>query len=93
MGHPDFRAAGRIFASLHADKKHGMVKLTPEQQAEFLGEHPAMFAPASGAWGRQGYTMVVLAAAEEEVLGEAMTLAWRNCTTQPAKRKGTRTKN
>jgi len=29
MGHPDFRIAGKIFATLHADRKHGMVKLTP----------------------------------------------------------------
>jgi hypothetical protein len=31
MGHPDFRVNGRIFATLHADMKWGMVKLTPGQ--------------------------------------------------------------
>ena len=54
MGHPDFRANGRIFASLHDNDTTGMVALTPEQQAEFLRGHPAMFEPSSGAWGRQG---------------------------------------
>ena len=29
MGHPDFRVNGRIFATLHADMKFGMVALTP----------------------------------------------------------------
>jgi hypothetical protein len=78
MGHPDFRVNGRIFATLHADKQHGMVKLTPEQQQQFVRDHPATFAPEHGAWGRQGCTRVRLTGADEETLGEAMTLAWRN---------------
>ena len=36
MGHPDFRINGKIFATLHADRQWGMVKLTPHQQAEFV---------------------------------------------------------
>jgi hypothetical protein len=30
MGHPDFRANGRIFATLYPDGQSGMVKLTPD---------------------------------------------------------------
>src|SRR5512134_3491835 len=78
MGHPDFRVNGRIFATLHADGVWGMVKLTPEQQSGYLGEQPAVFAPESGAWGRQGCTAVRLDAVDEETVGEALTLAWRN---------------
>ena len=78
MGHPDFRVNGRIFATLHGDRKRGMVKLTPEQQETFVREHPSAFAPESGAWGRQGCTAVRLDAADEDAVGEAMTLAWRN---------------
>jgi hypothetical protein len=77
MAHPDFRAAGRIFATLHPDGKQGMVKLSPEQQQLFMRDHPTMFTPASGAWGRQGCTMVKLSVADEETIGEAMTLAWQ----------------
>jgi hypothetical protein len=77
MAHPDFRANGRIFATLHPDGKQGMVKLTPDQQQTFMRENPAMFTPASGAWGRQGCTMVRLDAVDEDTLGEAMTLAWQ----------------
>src|ERR1044072_4457157 len=77
MGHPDFRANGRIFATLHADLEHGMVKLTPEQQALFVDDHPEVFTPENGAWGRQGSTRVRIAAAAEDVVGEAMTLAWQ----------------
>jgi uncharacterized protein (DUF1697 family) len=78
MGHPDFRANGRIFATLSADERQGVVMLAPADQQAFLAAHPGVFAPASGAWGRQGCTTVKLAAVDLEVLGEAMTLAWRN---------------
>ena len=46
MDHPDFRANHRIFASLRKDGALGMVKLSPEQQAVFLDDHPAMFTPS-----------------------------------------------
>jgi hypothetical protein len=77
MGHPDFRVNGRIFATLHADMKFGMVKLTPEQQQDFISRNKA-FAPEGGAWGRQGCTSVSLADVDEEMLGEALTLARQN---------------
>ena len=84
MGHPDFRAPnGKIFATLHADDVHGMVKLTPDQQARFVADHPGAFAPAAGAWGRGGSTLVALAAIDAETLGEAMTLAWQNAVVSP----------
>jgi hypothetical protein len=89
MGHPDFRVKGRIFATLHPDRQFGMVKLTPEQQLRLVREHPAMFAAENGAWGRQGCTRVRLDSADEETLGEAMTLAWQNTATE---RAGKRTK-
>ena len=83
MGHPDFRAGGRIFATLHAGDKIGMVKVTPEQQQELVAAYPQMFEPEAGAWGRQGCTKVLLSAVDEETLGEAMTLAWQNIARKP----------
>jgi len=77
MDHPDFRVAGRIFASIHPDPRVGMVKLSLDQQARFVSEHPRAFAPEAGAWGRQGYTRVQLRAVDEETAGEALTLAWQ----------------
>jgi hypothetical protein len=88
MGHPDFRANGRIFATLYPDGEWGMVKLTPSQQHTFVRDNPATFVPASGAWGRQGCTSVRLASADGEAVGEAMTLAWQNTISQrPARRR------
>ena len=86
MGHPDFRVDSRIFATLHADKLHGMVKLTPDQQRQFIREQPNAFVPENGAWGRAGCTRVVLAAADIETLGNAMTLAWQNTVRHPSRR-------
>jgi len=85
MGHPDFRANGRIFATLNHDGSAGFVTLTPDQQKRLLREYPDVFTPAAGAWGRAGSTKVDLAAVDEETLGEALTLAWQNSTTRKAK--------
>ncbi len=77
MAHPDFRANGRIFATLSADGQWGMVQLLPAQQQEFVSANAETFVPASGAWGRGGSTMVRLATVQIDALGEAMTLAWQ----------------
>jgi len=79
MGHPDFRVGGRIFATLNADETTAMVKLPVDQQARFI-QTQAAFRPASGAWGLQGATLIDLAGADEEVVGEAATIAWQNVT-------------
>jgi len=83
MDHPDFRVNGRIFATLHADMEWGMVKLTPEEQQRFVQDAPEAFKPENGAWGLQGCTAVRLDRVDEEILGEALTLAWRHRAEQP----------
>jgi len=87
MAHPDFRVGGRIFATLQPDGQRGMVKLTPDQQHEVIASSPSTFEPASGAWGRQGCTMVRLDAIDESTLGEAMTLAWQNAVSANSGRR------
>ena len=83
MGHPDFRLNGRIFATLHAGDRTGMVKVSPEEQAELVGAAPEAFAPAAGAWGRQGCTTVTLEAVGEAELRGALILAWERAGTLP----------
>jgi hypothetical protein len=79
MRHPDFRVAGKIFATLgYPDKNWGMVKLTPEQQEELVNEEPKALVPAAGAWGRQGSTTVRLKSIRKATLRRAMEAAWRN---------------
>jgi hypothetical protein len=78
MGHPDFRVGGKIFSTLGPDEDWGMVKLTPEEQASFIGAEPEVFHPASGAWGRRGCTIVRLRRAKELTVRHALVAAWRN---------------
>ena len=54
MGHPDFRVKGKIFATLGPEEKSGMVKLTPDQQEQFVQAEPDVFDPCAGAWGERG---------------------------------------
>ena len=77
MNHPDFRVGGKIFATLAPGLKKGMVSLSPEEQARFIDEAPKTFEPAAGAWGRGGSTRVSLAGADQDLVGEALTLAWQ----------------
>jgi hypothetical protein len=86
MGHPDFRVNGRIFASLMADERRAMVKITPDEQAALIAQAPGAFGPAAGAWGRQGSTMVDLAAADPAVVRGALVLAWELASAQPPAR-------
>ena len=82
MGHPDFRVRGKVFATLgYPDAAWGMVKLTPEQQEEFMESDPAAFAPVKGGWGRKGATNVRLKPAKKARVRAALTAAW--CNTAP----------
>lgn len=86
MNHPDFRVAGKIFASLGVPNKNwGAVKLTPEQQRAFIKKEPKAFKPASGAWGRQGYTNVYLPTAKVSIVRPALDTAAKNVASQAKK--------
>ena len=79
MDHPDFRVAGKIFATLgYPDKTRGMVKLSPEDQHNFSKDYPDTFIPVKGIWGRRGATSVQLKAADKDTLAKAIAAAWRN---------------
>jgi hypothetical protein len=78
MGSPDFRVAGRIFATLAAAKLgYGNIMITPEQQESFIGEMPEVFIPVKGGWGRNGATHVRLDLANEDLLTGALHTAWK----------------
>lgn len=78
MGHPDFRVGGKIFATLWHDNTWGMVKLTPQQQAEFVRAAPETFEPVQGAWGAKGATKVLLRRAKAALVRPALLAAWKN---------------
>lgn len=77
MGAADFRVGGHIFATLASVKDgFGNLVLTPEVQAEFVGEAPDLFLPVAGGWGRMGITHIRLAKANRDVLTGALRTAW-----------------
>jgi hypothetical protein len=87
MAHPDFRVRGKIFATLGApDREHGMAKLSPMDQQAFLQADPLAFAPAKGAWGERGCTIVRLRVAKKKLVREALRAAWEVVGT-PTKRR------
>lgn len=87
MGHPDFRVCGKIFATLwYPDQLWAMVKLTPEQQEEFVHAAPSVFFPVKGGSGRRGATSVNLKSAKKATVRRALATAWRNAA--PKGRRG-----
>lgn len=78
MGHPDFRVGGKVFATLgYPNDEHGVVILTPEEQARFVALRPGTFTAVKGFWGRRGATQVLLSAATRPNLRAALAAAWR----------------
>jgi len=77
VGHPDFRVAGKIFATLgYPDDRHGTIMLSPEDQEFLIRDHPKAFKPSPGAWGRSGATSVLLRLAPRRAVTVALEAAW-----------------
>jgi YjbR len=84
-GHADFRAGGKVFATMgYPDKEWAMVKLTPDQQRMLCDAEPGIFRPVKGAWGLQGSTHLKLSAADRVTARSALAVARQNVV---AKRK------
>lgn len=75
MGHPDFRVRDRIFAGFPKEGQMS-VALDAAEQAAALERAPDAIAPAAGAWGRQGWTIVELAQIAPGDLSELVEEAW-----------------
>ena len=65
-----------------------MLKLTAEQQAEFVAELPEVFEPVQGGWGRMGMTYLVLDKADEATMHGALMVAHRNVAAKQSAGKG-----
>jgi len=84
--HPDFRCAGRVFATLHPGGETGMVRVPPRVQSDLVADHSA-FKPANGAWGRAGCTLVDLLLVTQSVLRDAMQEAWQFASAMGASKR------
>ncbi|MBM3561614.1 MAG: MmcQ/YjbR family DNA-binding protein [Alphaproteobacteria bacterium] len=79
----------RIYATLAADGRTANVKLLPEEQAFKSMMAPQAFAPVPNAWGRQGWTTILLEAIDVGELRLALEGAWRSATKQKKRPKKT----
>src|SRR5207248_8341734 len=78
MGHPDFRVGGKIFATLgYPNDTRAVLVLLPDEQKEVISQHPEMFEPVPGGWGRRGSTQVLLKQITRPILKAAMRKAWQ----------------
>ncbi|MFY9345417.1 MAG: MmcQ/YjbR family DNA-binding protein [Planctomycetota bacterium] len=85
-GHPDFRAHGRIFASIVPAWGQGMVRVPLAVQKKLVGRRGGAFVAANGAWGRAGATMVNLADAVVGEVRAALLEAWQFAAADAEKR-------
>ena len=76
FGKADFRVRNKIFASL--PDTAAVVKLSPGQQEMLVAAEPSIFQSVKGGWGKQGWTRVELASADETTARSALQMAWRN---------------
>lgn len=88
MGHPDFRASGRIFATIRPDERSGTLKLGPDEQRELIKTYPEIFSAAAGVWGKQGWTVVQFHTAYDGPARSAMVLAWEGIGRVRSKSRG-----
>lgn len=76
MGTADFRANGRIFATVgYPQAQYAMVKLSPDEQAIVVAGAPDTFTPVPGGWGKRGATRVLLKTADLAAVKSALNLA------------------
>lgn len=73
-----FKKNKKIFATIDPSSKIAMVKLTPEQQSVYVLLPNHIFYPATGAWGKQGYTLFDLRKVKISLVKELLLQAWTN---------------
>jgi len=76
----------RIYATLAADGRSANLKFTPDEQEFKAMMAPEIFRPLENAWGRQGWTTIVLEHAELADLQAALEMAWAHALPDKTKR-------
>jgi predicted DNA-binding protein (MmcQ/YjbR family) len=73
-----FRVNKKIFATLDFEKNKATFKLSPIDQSVFHDFDPNRIQPATGAWGKQGWTIFELTGLKDEMIIDALTLSYCN---------------
>jgi len=75
FGKPAFKVK-RIFSTIWIPERRMMVSLSPIDQSVFHSFDPTVFYPVPNKWGLKGATFVELDKVREDMLGDALRLAW-----------------
>lgn len=76
FGKPSFRVNKRIFSTLWVKERRMMVTLSPIDQSVFSSFDPTIFYPVPNKWGLKGATFIELDKVRQDMLEDALTLAW-----------------
>lgn len=68
----------RIYATLAADNKTANLNFTPDEQEFKCMLAPESFKPIENAWGRSGWTTVILGKTSKAELRAALEMAWEH---------------
>ncbi|WP_448698737.1 MmcQ/YjbR family DNA-binding protein [Mucilaginibacter sp. AW1-3] len=79
------KANKKIFATLWQAEQRLMVKLSPTDQSVFHSFDPTIFFPVPNKWGLQGCTFIDLAKVREDMLQDALFLAYERAFAKKAK--------
>lgn len=77
-----FRVKKKIFATLSKKDQRCIVKLSPVDQSVFMTNNTFIY-PATGAWGRQGWTIIELKKIRKDLFVDALTTSY--CEVAPEK--------
>jgi hypothetical protein len=72
----DFRVADKIFCTLPKKGWLGL-RITANEQAALVAERPDTFVPASGQWGKRGWTLARMDDIDRTHAQELIAEAWR----------------
>lgn len=73
-----FRVSKKIFATLDTIKERAVVKLSEIDQSVFMAFDSSIVYPATGAWGKQGWTILELKTVKKAMLQDALALSYCN---------------
>jgi hypothetical protein len=77
-----FRVKKKIFATLDEKNKRATLKLSEIDQSVFCSFDKLIFYPATGAWGKGGWTIVELNKVPKPMLLDALTTAYQHVSTK-----------
>jgi len=76
-----FRINKKIFATLNEPARTITLKLSPFDQSVFCSYKKEVVYPATGSWGKQGWTIIDLTKVPSSMLDDALKMAY--CTVAP----------